>query len=166
MKELKKNLKRKMVNRAYSIVLLIFFNMTINAQIEKLPITNGIDFNLPTKQIISEILADKSNQLIRIDTSTNIFPSLVYRRGNIDSICVKFNKQNFSSLSAHLSDSCSFFKLKLFSFENFKITKGSINNKKQLYIGKIYDVSLYETKGINDPKYNFWISSKKYKIKI
>lgn len=159
-------MKSKKLTFVFIALLFLFNPLCSLGQIEKFSFIRGIDLTRSTQSIIKDLLSDNSVQVLFLDTSTSVFPQVMYRTDKVDSVEIKFYKEHLSSISFFFSDSCLFNYIKVICLENFKISKGSANKKKQLYDGNDYLITLYETKGINNSKYGFLIRSKKYKIKI
>lgn len=146
--------------------ILLLCAFITKGQMEKLEVIGAIDFSLPTQSIITQLKANKSLRLLHTDSVETEFPciSFIFNEGDTVEVC--FLRDHFSCLAIFSKDRCLFDHLKTFSYENFKITKRSVNHKKQRFLGKQYNVTLLETNGINEPKYNFWICSRKYQVKI
>lgn len=165
MKE-EKNIKIKKLINLSVLSFILLTPLIFIGQVNNLKLPNKINFSLKTKAIISELISDKSVVILRVDTSTIVFPSVVYNTSLTDSICLKFHREYFSSMAIHSSDSCLFYYVKSFCFEYLKISKSSKGLKKQTFNGKEYDITISETKGVEYSKYNIWIRSRKHPINM
>lgn len=153
-----------MENKLIRILAVLLISYPVKGQIGSFKLPSKIDLDLSSKVIIHNILKDETVQIIRVDTLTEVFPSIVYKTPLMDSVSLVFHRENFSIMRMYFNDSCYFLYAKAFCLENLKMSKKSKNSKKQLFFAKHYNITLFETWSIKQQV--IIIRSKKHPIHI